>query len=106
MTQLLWQKPGVKVDERIQRFLAGDQRAQLGPDEIGQPIHSGGIARMVCLAKFMGPRSAPEAAERWCKIGRFLHFAEEFPCLVVVTKFLRRPGLEVGDDGGLTGRLA
>ena len=24
MTQLLWQKPGVKVDERIQRFLAGE----------------------------------------------------------------------------------
>src|SRR6185436_12548856 len=52
------------------------------------------------------PRSAPEAVEGRHEIAGFPHLAEQFPCLIVSTEFLRRPGFQVGDDGGLARSLA
>ena len=42
---------GTFQPEILRRLLAGDQRPELGPDEIGQPVHGGGIARMAGPAK-------------------------------------------------------
>jgi argininosuccinate lyase len=53
MTDLLWQKPGVRVDERIQRFCAGDDvlldREFLGYDIAASKVHAEGLQRIGIL---------------------------------------------------------
>lgn len=54
MSELLWQKPGVKVDERIQRFLAGEDvildREFLPYDIEASRAHAQGLLRIGVLA--------------------------------------------------------
>ncbi len=54
MSDLLWQKPGVKVDERIQRFLAGEDvildREFLPYDIEASRAHAQGLLRIGVLA--------------------------------------------------------
>jgi len=53
MSNLLWQKEGVRVDERIQRFLAGndivDDRALFAYDLRGSEAHAEGLANIGIL---------------------------------------------------------
>jgi argininosuccinate lyase len=53
MTDLLWQKPGVRVDERIQRFCAGDDvlldREFLRFDIAASRVHAEGLQRIGLL---------------------------------------------------------
>ncbi|MFX5839565.1 hypothetical protein ABTE60_19855, partial [Acinetobacter baumannii] len=53
MTDLLWQKPGVKVDARIQRFLAGEDvlldRAFFLYDIEASRAHAAGLAAIGIL---------------------------------------------------------
>ena len=42
---------GAFQPEILRRLLARDQRPELGPDEIGQPVHGRGIARTAAPAK-------------------------------------------------------
>jgi argininosuccinate lyase len=53
MTDLLWQKPGVRVDERIQRFCAGDDvlldREFLRFDIAASRVHAEGLQRIGIL---------------------------------------------------------
>ncbi|WP_460811808.1 argininosuccinate lyase [Luteimonas pelagia] len=55
MTDLLWQKPGVRVDERIQRFCAGDDvmldRGFLRFDIAASRVHAEGLQRIGLLTK-------------------------------------------------------
>jgi argininosuccinate lyase len=53
MSELLWQKPGVEVDPRIQAFLAGDDvvldREFIGHDIVASRAHALGLARIGLL---------------------------------------------------------
>ena len=53
MSELLWQKPGVEVDPRIQAFLAGDDvlldREFIQDDITGSAAHARGLARIGLL---------------------------------------------------------
>jgi argininosuccinate lyase len=53
MSDLLWQKPGVEVDPRIQAFLAGDDvvldREFIGHDIVASRAHALGLARIGLL---------------------------------------------------------
>ena len=53
MSELLWQKDGVQVDARIQRFLAGDDvlldREFIGHDIVASRAHANGLARIGVL---------------------------------------------------------
>ena len=53
MSDLLWQKDGVRVDARIQRFLAGDDvlldREFIGHDIVASKAHANGLARIGVL---------------------------------------------------------
>ena len=53
MSDLLWQKDGVRVDPRIQRFLAGDDvlldREFIGHDIVASKAHANGLARIGVL---------------------------------------------------------
>ena len=53
MSDLLWQKDGVQVDPRIQRFLAGDDvlldREFIGHDIVASKAHANGLARIGVL---------------------------------------------------------
>ena len=53
MSELLWQKPGVEVDARIQAFLAGDDvlldREFIGHDILASRAHALGLARIGLL---------------------------------------------------------
>jgi argininosuccinate lyase len=53
MSRLLWQKEGVQVDERIQRFLAGDDivhdRALFAYDLRASTVHAEGLANIGIL---------------------------------------------------------
>lgn len=54
MSELLWQKPGIRVDERIQRFLAGEDvhldRQLLGYDIRASRAHANGLLRIGVLS--------------------------------------------------------
>ena len=54
MTDLLWQKPGIEVNERIQRFLAGEDvqfdRTLLAYDVRASRAHAEGLARIGILS--------------------------------------------------------
>lgn len=54
MSELLWQKPGTRIDERIQRFLAGADvlfdRELIGYDIRASRVHAEGLARIGVLA--------------------------------------------------------
>ncbi|MGD9582186.1 MAG: argininosuccinate lyase [Lysobacterales bacterium] len=53
MTELLWQKPGTRIDQRIQRFLAGADvlldRELIGYDLRASRVHAEGLARIGVL---------------------------------------------------------
>src|SRR5215813_1032392 len=84
-----------------QRFSGADLREtsarSLGRTKLVSQFMGGGMARMT--------RSAPEGAEGRYEVLRFLHLAEQPALLVVGTHPLCRSRLEIGDDGGLPGRL-
>ena len=54
MSELLWQKPGTRVDQRIQRFLAGSDvlldRELIGYDIRASRAHAAGLARIGLLS--------------------------------------------------------
>ncbi len=62
---------GAFQPEILRRLLAGDQRAQFRPDEIGQPVHGRGIARMADRAK-VAPAARRLIARRRRTERRFL----------------------------------
>ena len=54
MSELLWQKPGTRVDERIQRFLAGEDvrldRQLIAYDIRASRAHAQGLQRIGVLS--------------------------------------------------------
>ncbi len=54
MSDLLWQKPGTRIDQRIQRFLAGSDvlldRELIGYDIRASRVHAEGLARIGVLS--------------------------------------------------------
>ena len=72
MSELLWQKPGVKVDDRIQRFLAGEDvvldREFFLCDIDASRAHAEGLLRMtVPNAKGQAVPLSAFASTRWVK---------------------------------------
>ncbi|PIX59300.1 MAG: argininosuccinate lyase [Lysobacterales bacterium CG_4_10_14_3_um_filter_64_11] len=78
MSELLWQKPGTRIDERIQRFLAGEDvrldRQLLGYDIRASRAHANGLQRIGVLSDHECHALCAELdalAEDW-QAGRFV----------------------------------
>ncbi len=78
MSELLWQKPGTRIDERIQRFLAGEDvrldRQLLAYDIRASRAHANGLQRIGVLSADEGAalcRELDVLAEDW-QAGRFV----------------------------------